>query len=221
MPAAPPQGRGGMRKIGDWKRARRELPGMADKYRDAQIMAVRQEAEFFRKKVIECFKTGGKSSNIAWKPNAPSTIRAKGSSKPLIDSGDLVGSVTIIQASTDTFFCGVPNNARSKKGKPFVKIGKVHEFGKTITMKISKKQHGWMMANIKKLGGGKKSGGSSGTFKVGGTLKIIIPARSFLRSTRDAHFGGEKSRRRVQGRVAKFMRRATNGTLSAAKGGGI
>lgn len=212
--------KGKTRKVGDWKKARDVLPGMAEAYKRAQIKAVRQEAELFRKKVIQCFKTGGKSNNIAWRPNTQSTVRGKGSSKPLIDKGDLHGSITIIQAAIDTFFCGVPNNARSKDGTKYVKIGAVHEFGKVITMKITKKQHRWYMANMHKLGGGSGGGGAVPKFRPGAVLTIKIPKRSFLVSTRDAHFGGEKSRKRIQGRIAKFMRRATKGTLQTAKGGG-
>lgn len=41
--------------------------------------------------IIRAFATGGFGQ---WAPNAPSTIRAKGSASPLIDSGQLEGSIT-------------------------------------------------------------------------------------------------------------------------------
>jgi phage gpG-like protein len=212
-------GKGGTRKVGDWKRARAVLPGMAAAYADAQKKAVNQEAQLFRRRVVECFKSSGKTNGISWRPNSPSTVNAKGSSKPLIDKGDLWGSVTIIKVSDDTFFCGVPNNARSKDGTKYVKIGAVHEFGKVITMKITRKQWRWFMANAKRLGPGNGSGGAKPKFRPGAVLTIKIPERSFMRSTRDAHFQTEKSRKRIQGRIAKFMRTATQGTLNQAKGG--
>jgi hypothetical protein len=187
------------------------LRGLSSAYRSAQVKAVHQEAHFFRKKVIECFKSGGKSNNDAWKSNSPSTIKGKGSSKPLIDKGDLIGSVGVVKAAVDTFFVGVPNNARSKSGTSYVKIGAVHEFGKVITMKITRKQWRWFMANAKKLGPGKGSGGAKPKFRPGAILTIKIPERSFLRSTRDAHFGGGKSLRRVKERMV---------TLLASKGVG-
>lgn len=173
---------GGTRKTGQWKDARQMLPGLAGEYRDAQIKATRQEAELFRKRVLEAFKTSGRSSNVTWQANEPSTIRRKKSDKPLIDKGDLIGSVTIIEVGPGEFFAGVPNNARSPSGR-LTQIGKVHEFGQVIVQKLKK-----------------------------GVRVIKIPERSFLRSTKAAHFDGGKSRKRVQARVAKFMRRATGAT---------
>ena len=58
-------------------------------------------------------------------PLSPVTIARKGSSKPLIDKGDLVGSITYQVVDADNIFIGV------KKGKE-VSIAAVHEFGCTI-----------------------------------------------------------------------------------------
>lgn len=58
-------------------------------------------------------------------PLSPVTIARKGSSKPLIDKGDLVGSITYQVVDADNVFIGV------KKGKE-VSIAAVHEFGCTI-----------------------------------------------------------------------------------------
>ena len=58
-------------------------------------------------------------------PNSSMTIARKGSSKPLIDKGDLVGSITYQVVDANNVFVGV------KKGKE-VNIAAVHEFGCTI-----------------------------------------------------------------------------------------
>ena len=58
-------------------------------------------------------------------PNSPLTVQRKGSSSPLIDNGDLVGSVTYQVVDSNNVFVGV------KKGKE-VNIAAVHEFGCTI-----------------------------------------------------------------------------------------
>ena len=56
---------------------------------------------------------------------SPLTVERKHSSKPLIDKGDLVGSVTYQVVDANNVFIGV------KKGKE-VNIAAVHEFGCTI-----------------------------------------------------------------------------------------
>ena len=58
-------------------------------------------------------------------PNSQLTVQRKGSSSPLIDKGDLVGSVTYQVIDANNVFIGV------KKGKE-VNIAAVHEFGCTI-----------------------------------------------------------------------------------------
>ena len=58
-------------------------------------------------------------------PNSPLTIARKGSSKPLIDKGDLVGSITYQVIDSENVFIGV------KKGKE-ANIAAVHEFGCVI-----------------------------------------------------------------------------------------
>lgn len=58
-------------------------------------------------------------------PNSLLTVQRKGSSSPLIDKGDLVGSVTYQVIDANNVFVGV------KKGKE-VNIAAVHEFGCTI-----------------------------------------------------------------------------------------
>jgi hypothetical protein len=205
-------GKGGTRpiKIGDWKKAGKALPGLAAAYRKAEIQAVFQEALHFRRQVIKAFKTSGGSNGKAWAPNRPSTIAAKGSSKPLINTGDLMGSVAVLPAGSASFFAGVPNNARAKKGGKLTQIGRVHEEGRVIVMQITKKQHAWFMANLSSLGGGGGGGSSGGgTFKPGGILVIKIPQRSFLQATKDAHFKEVQSRKRIQRRIATAMRKHT------------
>ena len=78
-----------MRKTGDWKKfmammesanqsiernAKKELHGVAEKVRSSMV-------------------TGITTERFEFAPNAPSTIEKKGSSTPLVDDGDLVGSI--------------------------------------------------------------------------------------------------------------------------------
>jgi len=77
---------------------------------------------------------GGAPGGQSFAPLSPVTIINKGSSKPLIDHGDLIGSVTYeVFNDNSSVFIGV------KKGKE-VNIAAVHEYGCTIgvTSKMKK-----------------------------------------------------------------------------------
>lgn len=193
-----------VKKVGQWDKLRKVLPQVDEDYKKAQTQAVEKEALLFAKKVDEAFKTSGGSNGKKWAPNSRSTIAIKGSAKPLINSGDLRSSITVKNVGADKFFAGVPNNVRSKNGGQMVNIGEVHEFGKVIVMRITKKQHAFVMANLAKLGGGRRGGG--GSFRVGGTLVIKIPQRSFLGATMEAHFTERKSRSRIKRRISAKLR---------------
>ena len=91
-------------------------------------------------------------------PNSPMTIARKGSSKPLIDKGDLVGSITYQVIDADNVFVGV------KKGKE-INIAAVHEFGCTI--QVTPKMRAYLHYQ--------------GIHLKASTQYIHIPARPFLR----------------------------------------
>jgi len=101
---------------------------------------------------------GGAPGGQSFAPLSPVTIINKGSSKPLIDHGDLIGSVTYeVFNDNSSVFIGV------KKGKE-VNIAAVHEYGCTIEvtseMRAYLHYHG---IHLKKI-----------------TAYIHIPARPFL-----------------------------------------
>ena len=91
-------------------------------------------------------------------PNSPLTVQRKGSSSPLIDKGDLVGSVTYQVIDANSVFIGV------KKGKE-VNIAAVHEFGCTIG--VTPKMRAYLH--------------HQGVHLRVSTQYIHIPARPFLR----------------------------------------
>ncbi len=81
---------------------------------------------------------GGIPGGKPFKPLAMSTIEAKGSTKPLIDHGDLMGSVTARKIDHETWFVGIPGDAKSKDpkaaGVSVVTYARVHEYGAIIDM---------------------------------------------------------------------------------------
>lgn len=191
-------------RVGDWGAAMNLTRGMAGRFNRAMDQAVHQEAQNFRKHVLKAFKTSGNSNGKPWQKNEPWTIKRKRSSKPLIDKGDLFGSIVTMKVGDSAYFVGVPNNARSYKGEQLTKIGEVHEFGRVITMTVTKKQFYYIMNLLKKFGNtGKKSSGKK--LRIGGTLIIRIPERSFLRSTMDAHFKQADVEKRMMTFVAQKM----------------
>ena len=110
-----------------------------------------------RTKVIEGIKSGA-PGGVPFKPNNPLTIAMKGSSKPLINHGDLLGSVTYENIDDKHIFIGV------KKGQE-ASIAAVHEFGCTIG--VTPKMRAYLHYN--------------GVHLKASTKYIHIPARPFLR----------------------------------------
>ncbi len=87
--------------------------------------------------------------------------------KPLVDQGDLVGSITHEDVGLNTVWVGVKKGSRSKSGENLVDIAWVHEFGCTIG--VTEKMRAYLHSQGVNL---KKS-----------TRYIRIPERSFLRAT--------------------------------------
>ncbi len=64
-----------------------------------------------------------------WEPLKATTIARKGSSKILIDKGDLLHAITFKVLSPYAAFVGVLRTARRSNGRGLVNIARVHEFG--------------------------------------------------------------------------------------------
>ena len=190
-------------KNGQWKLLDHNMVQLATRLRTAQSMVVQQEAQFLRGKIIRSFKTSGRSNGRKWKANRPSTIDAKGSSKPLIDRGDLRNAIVVVPQGPRRAFVGVSSKKRSRDGGRLVDIAAVHEFGRVITMRVTKKMHAYVMAQIAKNGG--PSGKGSGNFRPGAMIVIKIPERSFLRASVKKHMNPAKLIPRARVRYAKAL----------------
>lgn len=84
----------------------------------------------------------------AFKPLAESTKAMKGSSKALIDKGDLVGSISNSRVSLSgkmaAQFVGVNRTAIGKSGQALANVAEIHEFGtKKFSIPITPKLRGW------------------------------------------------------------------------------
>lgn len=153
--------------IGDWKLAKKVLDTAPAAFDRALKKAIRHEAEkiagMIRAKI---------ASNVP-PPNAASTVKNKGSSKTLIDTGEMRNSVQVVWKGKFNAFIGIPAKAR----KSATSLADIHENGRVIVQQMTDKQRKFLHA---KLGGG---GGGGGT----GVIVIHIPARPFIKPVFEAY----------------------------------
>ena len=118
-------------RFGDWEKAKQALgtnlgARLAQALRQATIKnAVLLVREI--KKGIRSQAPGG----IPFARLAESTIRKKGSSKALIDTGFLLASITQLILG-DKAFVGLLRGTRNKEGDEIANIGAIMEYGATI-----------------------------------------------------------------------------------------
>ena len=97
--------------------------------------ATRHNAILFRDAVKKTIRNG----RPEWPGVSPLTEGRKGSSKPLIDHGDLMHAVDYVMPSKNVFFVGVPRRAKSGSGKrgkvKMINIAQVLHDGVTIRPK--------------------------------------------------------------------------------------
>jgi hypothetical protein len=79
----------------------------------------------------------------AWKALEDITTRIKGSSKPLVDSGDFVGAMDVWKEGR-RWYGGLPAGAKGSKGQDLNTVGAVHEYGATIP--VSDGMRSWFAA---------------------------------------------------------------------------
>lgn len=129
---------------GDWNPTKRLLNTMADgrKWQRAKKRASLKEAHRLRKMMIESFNKGGPPGK-RWKRLSEFTqllsrVQGKGDRRPLMDTGSLRNSHSVVEVDRDTVFVGVHRTAKRKKKKsgkssgkapPLVDIAALHEHG--------------------------------------------------------------------------------------------
>ncbi len=122
----------GVSLFGDWAKVRAKLeknPGARLKAA-IRTATIRNAMLLVReiKKGIRDQAPGGQ----AFAPLAEVTIKRKGSSKALIDTGFLVAKITERILSDGSAFVGLMRGTANKKGEDLVNIGAVMEYGATI-----------------------------------------------------------------------------------------
>jgi len=121
----------GVKRFGDWDKARAKLAGNPGA---RMALALRQATVKNAILLVREIKRGIRSQAPGGKPFvklAESTIRRKGSSKALIDTGFLVNAITQ-KIMADRAFVGLLRGTVNKDGDDMVNIGAVMEYGATI-----------------------------------------------------------------------------------------
>lgn len=234
MPKFPPPpgfgGLGGRNGGGEWRKdnpekwskAQRIVLTMQPEYRIAVALAIKQEAQFLRTKIVQNLTSGGQQAGAPFAPLAPNTVvsrryKRRPEGKVLLDTADLRNSITV-HTEGDTAFVGVPRSARGRDGRPLANIARVHENGQTIAIPVTRAMLRFLMAMFR-TGGAQRQTSKPGGLRVGGVLIVKIPARPFIMPVVQKHYLGAaapEAKRRFLSRVGRLMRNQ----LGSVPGGG-
>lgn len=111
-------------KVGNWGQTVRGLRRFKGNTARANRKIVRKAGLIGQKMIVENINSGGNLAGKPFQANSSVTIALKGSSKPLIDNGDLLGSIRSEMRSPTTSFAGVLKSHPSG-----VNIGAIMEAG--------------------------------------------------------------------------------------------
>lgn len=199
-------GVGAIIRVGEWDKAARLLRVAPVALAVAQDRAAHQEAQFFRTKIIEGFRTQAPGDQ-RFQPLSPLTLAVRkftgiGGTKALIVRGDLRNSVSVIKRS-DGYFVGILRSARGRRGQSLFNIAELHEFGSgPIVIQVTEAMRGFLAAAFTHAFGSITRGG--GGFSTG-IIVTQIPPRPFLRPVFDKYGRPDLVRQRYLHRVSVLL----------------
>lgn len=195
----------GVRRTGDWARARKLLAAGPARLKVATDRALRQEAEGLRTEVVRGLTRqapGGKPL----KPLSPWTIAVRqmqgfSGTKALIRRADLRNGIQSIVRGA-TAFIGVPRKAKVPGGKSLVDVARIHEEGSDpIIIPITPRMRRFIHAARQRAGIPRRSGPQ----RQGSPSVVVtqVPARPFLKPAFAKFKRG--AQKRFLARVAKEL----------------
>lgn len=120
--------------FGDWNKLSRLLDRtlLGDAVESAFGEAIGKNSELLRRNIV----VGIRNQRPEWPDIQEATKRRKGSSKILIDSGEMMGAVRTKQLTKVSAFVGIPAGVRNKRRKggrmTIAEYGAKHEFGMAV-----------------------------------------------------------------------------------------
>lgn len=195
---------GGVGLSGGWADASRIATTMQGRFQKALDRAVMREAQFLRGKMVQGIASGAPGGN-PFRPLSPMTLALRaaggfGGSKPLIRTGSLRSSITVVKVGGGRVFIGVHRSAKGADGKSLANVAALMEFGGTSTHTL--RQRRYLMAKLRQAGISMPSGGGGGV-PIGG--KIVIPARPFVQPVIAAYAKPAQVRARFYASIAADM----------------
>lgn len=116
--------------FGQWDEAFRILKGMNARVERNMQAATNRNGILLRDQIKRTIR----DQRPEWPDLADATIARKGSSKMLINFGDMLNSVNYQIVDSKTFFIGVPKSSVNRDGDKLVDIAAVHEYGAEFTL---------------------------------------------------------------------------------------
>jgi len=164
---------------GAWQEARRRFARAEQSIQKRQGLAVRRAALLAEREIKKGIKSGAPGGE-KFKPLSPITKLLKKSSKPLIDTGGLLGSIkTTYDAKKNQAFVGVHRASRAG-GINTVNLAIIHEFGtKPFTIPVTPGVRAFFM-RLFIISGGKINPLGAGKTQI---IHPGVPPRPFIRPT--------------------------------------
>jgi hypothetical protein len=192
---------------GDWAPLRKALMIMGRDTRSAQRRALKEEAEFIRKKIVEGIRTQAPGGQ-RFKPLSPLTLAMRQflgikGDKALIEREDLIHSITVLEQGPWAVTVGIAPDAVNSEGRSLAQIATIQEKGADYHLPLTERMRRYLAMVYRKMGveQGSQRGGSSS-----GTIHIVIPARPFLAPVYEQHVKGAGFERRIGRRFIAALR---------------
>lgn len=189
-----------VKKVGDWDQAAKLLKVLPSELDAAIQTAVMGEAEYLRGQIVKQF---GRVKPAL----SPLTVKTRGGgSKPLQRTGNLKGSIGVVQKGKHEAFVGVPASSAGAR------LADIHENGRVITMRMTDKMRKFLHAALPEQVGPRLPSGAFGSSDTG-ILVIHIPPRPFVAPV------WEREQPKIPKRFMARILTALGGKLGTPEGG--
>lgn len=198
---------GAVKLTGDWEKLEKILATLPKRLPAALAVAVNAEAQKLRGHIIKNITSGGAHAGKPFAPLSPMTLIIRrftgfGGSKPLMVSGSMRNSVSVIRTGKAGAFVGILRGAPHKSGKGAVNIARIHEEGRTFSIPKTRKMIRFLAAALKSAG---QKMGSGPKVTAPGTILVSIPARPFMQPVFDKYADPNEVADRVWSDVARQL----------------